>query len=92
MFSYSGFYFITHVAGEIRDPARTVSRAIMISMAVVISMYLLLNVAFLYVLPFDVLRSSPRVAADAMARAIGPRAADNIPLAATFVFRPLRLG
>ena len=38
--------------------------------------YLLLNVAFIYVLPFGELQASPRVAADAMARAVGPRAAD----------------
>lgn len=76
VFSYSGFYFVTHVAGEVRDPGRTLSRAIMIAMAIVLVTYLLLNLAFVYVLPFDELRSSPRVAADAMARAVGPRAAD----------------
>ncbi|MBK8057436.1 MAG: APC family permease [Gemmatimonadetes bacterium] len=26
VFSYSGFYFVTHVAGEVRDPGRTLSR------------------------------------------------------------------
>ena len=76
VFSYSGFYFVTHVAGEVRDPGRTLSRAIMIAMTVVIATYVLLNLAFLYVLPFAELQSSPRVAADAMARAIGPKAAD----------------
>ncbi len=76
VFSYSGFYFVTHVAGEVRDPGRTLSRAIMIAMAVVLATYLLLNVAFVYVLPFAELQGSPRVAADAMARAVGPRAAD----------------
>jgi APA family basic amino acid/polyamine antiporter len=76
VFSYSGFYFVTHVAGEVRDPGRTLSRAIMIAMTVVLVTYLLLNVAFIYVLPFGELQASPRVAADAMARAVGPRAAD----------------
>ena len=76
VFSYSGFYFVTHVAGEVRDPGRTLSRSILIAMAVVLTTYLLLNLAFVYVLPFDVLQSSPRVAADAMAAAVGPRAAD----------------
>ncbi|MBL0171744.1 MAG: amino acid permease [Gemmatimonadaceae bacterium] len=76
IFAYSGFYFVTHVAGEVRDPGKTLSRAIMIAMAVVLATYFLLNLAFIYVLPFDELRTSPRVAADAMARAVGPRAAD----------------
>lgn len=76
IFAYSGFYFVTHVAGEVRDPGRTLSRAIVIAMAVVLATYLLLNLAFVYVLPFNELQASPRVAADAMARAVGPRAAD----------------
>jgi APA family basic amino acid/polyamine antiporter len=76
VFSYSGFYFVTHVAGEVRDPGRTLARAIMIAMAVVLTTYLLLNLAFVYVLPFEQLASSPRVAADAMAAALGARAAD----------------
>ncbi|MEQ1693241.1 MAG: amino acid permease [Gemmatimonas sp.] len=75
IFAYSGFYFVTHVAGEVRDPGRTLSRAIMIAMAVVLLTYFLLNVAFTYVLPFAELQASPRVAADAMARAVGPWAA-----------------
>ncbi len=76
VFSYSGFYFVTHVAGEVRDPGRTLARAIMIAMGVVLTTYLLLNLAFIYVLPFSELQASPRVAADAMARAVGPRAGD----------------
>jgi len=76
VFAYSGFYFVTHVAGEVRDPGRTLPRAIMIAMAVVLTTYLSLNLAFLYVLPFAELQASSRVAADAMARAVGPRAAD----------------
>jgi APA family basic amino acid/polyamine antiporter len=76
VFSYSGFYFVTHVAGEVRDPGRTLARAIMIAMGVVLTTYVLLNVAFIYVLPFDQLAGSPRVAADAMLAAVGPRAAD----------------
>ncbi len=76
VFSYSGFYFVTHVAGEVRDPGKTLARAIMIAMAVVLTTYLLLNLAFVYVLPFEQLASSPRVAADAMAAALGARAAD----------------
>ena len=48
----------------------------MIAMGVVLATYFLLNLAFIYVLPFGELQASPRVAADAMARAIGPRAAD----------------
>jgi APA family basic amino acid/polyamine antiporter len=76
IFSYNGWLFVTHVAGEVKDPARTLPRAIVIAMLIVLVSYLAVNAALLYVLPFDQLRTSPRVAADAMAVALGPRAAD----------------
>ncbi len=76
VFSYSGWNFVTHVAGEVRDPARNLPRSIGIAMGVVLTTYLLLNAAFLYVLPFEELRTSTRVAADAMQRVLGSRAAD----------------
>ncbi len=76
IFSYSGWYFITHVAGEVRDPARNLPRAIFGGMLVLIGLYLTVNAAYLYVLPFEAIRSSGRVAADAMRAAIGPLGAD----------------
>ncbi|MEO8448757.1 MAG: amino acid permease, partial [Gemmatimonadota bacterium] len=76
VFAFNGWLFITHVAGEVRDPSRTLPRSIMISMGIVILIYLALNAALVYVLPFDELRRSPAVAALAMERAVGPRAAD----------------
>lgn len=72
IFSYSGWYFITHVAGELREPARNLPRAILGSMAVVLCLYLAINAAYLYVLPFDTLKASDRVAADAVHAVFGP--------------------
>ncbi|MBL8989295.1 MAG: amino acid permease [Gemmatimonadetes bacterium] len=76
IFSFNGWLFITHVAGEVKDPARTLPRSIMIAVAIVLVTYLALNAAVIYVLPFDQLRVSTRVAAEAMEVAVGPRAAD----------------
>jgi amino acid transporter len=78
IFSYSGWYFITHVAGEVRDPARNLPRAIFGGMVVLILLYVAINAAYLYVLPFDRLRDSPRVAADAMNAVLGPTGATVI--------------
>ncbi|MEO8448770.1 MAG: amino acid permease [Gemmatimonadota bacterium] len=71
IFSYSGWYFITHVAGEVREPAKNLPRAIFGGMGILIVLYLGLNAAYLYVLPFDALKASNRVAADAMAAVFG---------------------
>ena len=75
IFSYSGWYFITHVAGEVREPAKNLPRAIVGGMVLLIALYLSINAAYLYVLPFDQLKASPRVAADAMQTVLGPTGA-----------------
>jgi APA family basic amino acid/polyamine antiporter len=83
MFSYSGAFFITHVAEEVRRPERNIPLAISISMATVIALYLLLNVAYMHVLPFDELRHSDRVASDMMAAIFGPAGANAMALVVT---------
>jgi APA family basic amino acid/polyamine antiporter len=76
IFSFNGWLFITHVAGEVKDPARTLPRSIMIGVGIVLVTYLTFNAALIYVLPFEQLRASTRVAAEAMEAALGSRAAD----------------
>jgi len=78
VFSYSGWYFITHVAGEVREPEKNLPRAIFAGMGILIALYLAINAAYLWVLPFDQLRQSTRVAADAMEAVFGPTGADVI--------------
>ena len=78
VFSYSGWYFITHVAGEVREPERNLPRAIFWGMGILIALYLAVNAAYLYVLPFEALARAPRVAAAAMEAVFGPVGADVI--------------
>ena len=78
VFSYSGWYFITHVAGEVREPQKNLPRAIFAGMGILIALYVAVNAAYIYVLPFEALRNSPRVAADAMSAVFGPVGADVI--------------
>lgn len=78
VFSYSGWYFITHVAGEVREPEKNLPRAIFAGMGILILLYVGVNAAYLYVLPFDQLQHSTRVAADAMQAVFGPVGADVI--------------
>ncbi len=71
LWAYNGFHDMVSVAGEVRDPGRVLPRALLAGMGVVVAVYLAANAAYLYVLPYDTLRSSPHVASDTMVRAIG---------------------
>lgn len=52
-YDYWGYYNITFLGGEVKDPARTIPRAILISIACVAAIYLLMNVTILAVLPWQ---------------------------------------
>ncbi len=49
-FAYSGWNAAAYIAGEIRDPARTIPRALLAGTALVTVLYVGLNVTFLYAL------------------------------------------
>ncbi len=72
LFSYSGAYFVTHVAEEISDPQRNIPKAIIGGFLIVFVLYLLINVTYLTTMTFDDVRSSKHIASDVMANALGP--------------------
>jgi APA family basic amino acid/polyamine antiporter len=73
LFSADSWHDITFAADEVRDPQRTLPRALAIGTVLVIVLYMLANVAYLAVLPLHVLQNTPddRVAT-AMLRAVFP--------------------
>jgi amino acid transporter len=52
-YDYWGYYNITFLGGEVEDAARTVPRAILISIVLVAAMYLAMNISVLAVLPWQ---------------------------------------
>ena len=56
-YDYWGYYNVTFLGGEAREPGRTIPRAVLISIAIVAALYLALNASILSVLP------SPRLLA-----------------------------
>jgi len=70
------------VAGEIRDPQRTIPRALLLGILIVVAIYLGANAVYLRALGRDGLAVSTAVAADAMARMAGPAGATFITVAA----------
>ena len=71
LWSYDGWNNITYVSGEVRNPQINVPRALMIGTAITIAVYVLINVAYLMVLPIDTLRSHEAVAAEAARVLVG---------------------
>lgn len=71
-FAYNGWTYSAYVAGEVKDPERTLPRSILIGIAIVLVVYLLMNAALVYVLPFETLRTTGRPAAAAMELVLGP--------------------
>ena len=78
LFAFGGWHMVTYTAGETRDPVRTIPRALLIGTLTVTALYVLLNAAYLYLLPIDRVIGSPRVAADAAQAVAGPRGASLI--------------
>jgi amino acid transporter len=71
LWAYDGFADVSFVAGEVREPQRTLPRAIVTGTIAIIVIYLAANVAYLYVVPLDRLATSPLIAADTMQALVG---------------------
>ncbi len=78
LFAFSGFSYLNNLAGEVREPQRTLPRALVVGMLVVIAAYVLTNYAYLAVLGHDGLATSNAPAADVMSRVFGSAGAKLI--------------
>lgn len=78
LFAYSGFTYLNNLAGEVREPQRTLPRALLLGMLGVIVAYALVNVAYLAVLGHDGLALSHTPAADVMGKVFGTTGAKVI--------------
>jgi len=71
LWAYDGFADVSFVAGEVRDPQRTLPRAIVAGTLAIIGIYVAANVAYLYVTPVERIAASPLIAADTMQALFG---------------------
>ncbi len=72
MYSYSGWNAATYIAGELREPARNLPRALLAGTAIVIVLYVGLNVIFLLTTPMHELAGQLDVAVVAGKHVFGP--------------------
>ena len=71
LWAYDGWADLSFAAGEVKDPQRTLPRAIVYGTLALIAIYILTNLAYLYVLPVDAIGRSPLVAADTLLAIFG---------------------
>jgi APA family basic amino acid/polyamine antiporter len=71
IFTYDGYYAITYFSGEVRDPAREIPRSIFGGVVAVGLLYVLVNLAFLWVLPLSKMAGDPLVAGSAAREVFG---------------------
>jgi len=69
--AYDGWNNITYISGEVKSPQKNIPIALIAGTAIVILVYILINLAYLYVLPINEMAGSKLVAADMADRAIG---------------------
>jgi APA family basic amino acid/polyamine antiporter len=73
VYTYDGWTGLIYFSGEVRNPGRDVPRAMVGGVLLVIAIYLLLNLAFLHVLPMSRLAHEPFAAGAAAEAVFGPR-------------------
>jgi APA family basic amino acid/polyamine antiporter len=66
--AYDGWNKSTYIAGEVKEPRRNVPRGLILGMLIVTAIYLLMNLAYAFVLPVDEMAKSKLVAADVAER------------------------
>ena len=74
MWTYDGWADLSFMGGEVKNPARTLPLALIIGTSLIVLVYLLLNVAYIYLVPL------PEMAG---AKLIASTAAERIPLLGT---------
>ncbi len=67
--AYDGWNKIPYVAGEVRDPQRNIPRSLALGMGAVMAIYVVMNLAYAYVLPVDEMAKAKLVAAEVADRA-----------------------
>jgi len=71
LWAYDGWGDLSFVGGEVRDPERNLPRALILGTGAIILIYLLVNAAYLYLIPIGPMARSPLVAADAAQLLVG---------------------
>jgi basic amino acid/polyamine antiporter, APA family len=78
LWAYDGWISISLTAGEFKNPQRNVPLSLLIGTLVVIVLYIAANLAYVYIIPLNVMVGSSRIAADVASTVFGPLGASLI--------------
>ncbi len=68
MWTYDGWADLSFMGGEVKDPGRTLPLALILGTSAIVVVYLLLNLAYVYLVPLAQMAASPLIAATAAER------------------------
>ena len=75
IYDYFGYYNICHLGEEVRDPGRTIPRAVIGSVVLVAAVYLIMNLSIIAVVPWQEAMKSKEIASLFMETLFGRRVA-----------------
>ena len=71
IYDYLGYFNVCHLGDEVRDPGRTIPRAVILSVVVVVAIYMTMNLAIIGVVPWREAMASENIASLFMERLFG---------------------
>jgi basic amino acid/polyamine antiporter, APA family len=71
LMAYNGWSYVSFVAGEVRNPQKTLLRSLIIGMTAVSALYVLANLGYMRVLTLPEIAATERVGADVAMRTMG---------------------
>jgi amino acid transporter len=75
MYDFLGYYSVCYIGDEVKTPARTIPRSILISVVAVSVIYLTMNLSIISVVPMEKAMASSHIASDFMEILYGHKAA-----------------
>lgn len=72
LWAYDGWADLAFVGGEVREPQKTLPRALLIGTGIVVVLYIAANLVYLYLIPIQQMKGAELVAADVARLVIGP--------------------
>jgi amino acid transporter len=81
LWAYDGWNNVSMVASEIQNPQKNLPRSLILGLLAVVATYLLINVAYFYVLGPEQVAGSNRLATDVMTHIHGPLAGKAVTIA-----------
>jgi APA family basic amino acid/polyamine antiporter len=72
MWTYEGWYYVAFAAGEIRNAARTVPRALIMGTLALTAIYVSVNLAYVFSLTIEEMSGVTRIAEKAVTTLVGP--------------------